>query len=101
MTEKDMRELSMEEMETVSGGATSNDSLHDLNRFIQRTVCNVIHYDDTACLTLRKTPNGAIISGVGWQNGDPILIHGTYREDGWYFAYINGKYGYVNPNNVC
>ena len=101
MAEKNIRELSMEEMETVAGGAARNDSIHDLSQFIRRTVCNVIHYDDTACLTLRRTPNGAVIPGVGWQNGESILVHGTYKEDGWYFAYINDKYGYVNPNNVC
>ena len=100
MTENKMRELNMEEMETVAGGAADSDAIHDLSRFIQRTVCNVIHYDDTACLTLRRTPNGAIIPGVGWQNGEPILVHGQYREDGWFFAYKNGRYGYVNPNNV-
>ena len=93
--------LSNEELDQVSGGSRT-DSIHDLSRFIQRTVCNVIHYDDTACLTLRRTPNGAIIPNVGWQNGDPILVHGQYKEDGWYFAYHcgSGKYGYVNPNNV-
>lgn len=94
------RELSMDEMEKFAGGAGSSDTLHDLSMFIHRTVCNVIHYDDSACLTLRKTPNGTIIPGVGWQNGESILIHCCYTEDGWYFAYKGGKFGYVNPNNI-
>ena len=92
--------LSMDKLEEIVGGAQNNDSIHDLCRFIQRTVCNVIHYDDSACLTLRRTPNGEIIPGVGWQNGESILVHGSYKEDGWFFAYKNGIYGYVNPNNV-
>ena len=95
-----MDKINNENLESVSGGAAGGDTLHDLSRFIQRTVCNVIHYDDTACLTLRRTPNGQIIPGIGWQNGEQILVHGQYKEDGWYFAYKNGKFGYVNPNNV-
>ncbi len=94
--------LTDEELDTVAAGSSGGSDIHDLSRFITRTVRNVIHYDDTACLTLRRTPGGEIIPGVGWQNGDPILVHGQYREDGWYFAYDSrtGKYGYVNPNNV-
>lgn len=91
--------MNEEELEQVAGGANKDD-IHDLNNFVTKTVCNVIHYDDTACLTLRRSPNGSIIAGVGWQNGDPIRVHRTYRESGWYFAYKNGLYGYVNPNNV-
>ena len=91
--------LNQEELEQTAGGAATDD-IHDLSRFVERTVCNVIHYDETACLTLRRSPNGSIIPGIGWQNGDKILVHGSYKEQGWYFAYKNGKFGYVNPNNV-
>lgn len=92
--------MDLTELDSVSGGSGS-DFIHDLSNFISRTVCNVIHYDDTACLTLRKSPNGRIIPGVGWQNGDPIQIHAQYREDGWFFAWKDGIFGYVDPNNVC
>ena len=88
-------------LNNVAGGNDGMDSIHDLSRFIYRTVCNVVHYDDTACLTLRKSPNGEIISGIGWQNGDSILVHGSYSENGWLFAYANGIFGYVNGNYVC
>ena len=87
------------ELEGVAGGV-SKDNIHDLGYFVKRKVCNVIHYDETACLTLRREPGGSIIYGIGWQNGDTILVHGQYKLDGWYFAYKDGKYGYVNPNNV-
>lgn len=95
--------MNEEELEQVAGGAAAKDDIHNLKNFIEKKVCNVVHYDDTACLTLRKTPNGVIIPKVGWQNGDPILVHKSYRQDGWYFAYHRkkNKYGYVNPNNVC
>ena len=97
----DIQALNDDELEEVAGG-TSADTIHDLSNFVSREVCNVIHYDNTACLTLRKTPNGEIIYGVGWQNGDKILVHKTYKEQGWYFAYDRKtkKFGYVNPNNV-
>jgi diadenosine tetraphosphatase ApaH/serine/threonine PP2A family protein phosphatase len=95
--------LNLEELEEAAGGAKKKvDYIHDLNNFVARKVCNVIHYDATACLTLRRTPDGAIIPGVGWQNDEMILVHKEYREGGWYFAYDRKtkKYGYVNPNNV-
>ena len=97
------RLLSDEELDAVSGGAGGNKSyIFDLSRFTSRIVCNVVMYDDTACLTLRRTPSGAIIPGIGWKNGEPIMVHREYTEDGWYFAYdkITGKYGYVNSNCV-
>ena len=97
------RLLSVEELDAVSGGAGGNKSnIFDLSRFTRRTVCNVVMHDDTACLTLRRTPSGAIIPGIGWKNGEPIMVHSQYTEDGWYFAYDNktDKYGYVNPNFV-
>lgn len=100
MKMSEINKVENENLEEVAGGSGC-DSVHDLSRFIQRTVCNVVHYDSTSCLTLRKTPNGEIIYGVGWQNGDPILVHGSYSEGCWLFAYKNGIYGYVNGNYVC
>lgn len=97
------RLLSDEELDAVSGGAGGNKSgIFDLSRFTSRIVCNVVMYDDTACLTLRSAPSGAIIPGIGWKNGQRIMVHREYTENGWYFAYDNrtDKYGYVNPNNV-
>ena len=94
------RKLGEEELSKAAGGQGGYDHIHDLSAFIQRTVCNVVQYDSTACLTLRRSPNGEIVPGYGWQNGDPILVHGSYTEDGWYFAYKNGTFGFVNPNYV-
>ena len=80
-------------LEEAAGGSRNHDYIHDLSRFIVRHVHGVIHYDDTSCLTMRKAP-------YGWQNGDEILVHGSYKENGWLFAYQKGKYGYVNANYV-
>lgn len=90
-----------QELGEVAGG-NGYDYVHDLSLFVTRTVCNVVRWDDSACLTFRRSPEGSIIPGIGYQNGDPILVHSTYREAGWYFAFDRGtqKYGYVNPNNV-
>ena len=90
-----------QELGEVAGGG-NYDYIHDLSLFVERIVCNVIRYDESACLTLRRNPNGTIIPGVGWQNGDHILVHSQYREDGWYFAFDRKtqKFGYVNPNNI-
>ena len=96
----ELKNVNNENLETVAGGS-DYDRIHDLSCFITRTVCNVVHYDSTSCLTLRRSPNGEIIYGVGWQNGDPILVHGSYREGKWLFAYKNGKFGYVNGDYVC
>ena len=89
------RLLSDEELDAVSGGAGGNKSyIFDLSRFTSRIVCNVV--------TLRRTPSGAIIPGIGWKNGERIMVHREYTENGWYFAYDNrtDKYGYVDPNCV-
>ena len=98
-TEKKKAPLGEEKLEHVSGGSCY-DYCHDLSQFVQRTVCRVVMYDTTRCLTLHRAPNGPVIPGFGWQNGDPILVHGQYKEDGWYFAYNGGVYDYVNPNTV-
>ena len=89
--------LNNENLENVNGGY---DRTHDLSCFIERTVTGVVHYDETACLTMRYEPNGTIIPGIGWQNGDRILVHGSYSEGNWLLAYKNGTFGYVNGNYV-
>ena len=72
---KDSKKMDLAELDTVAGGAVF-DRIHDLNCFIVRTVCNVVHYDDTTSLTMRYEPGGDIVPGVGWQNGEQILVHG-------------------------
>ena len=104
MTEEknfEMNEMNEQALENTAGGNDGGyDYVHDLSRFIVRHVHGVVHYDSTSCLTMRKSPNGEVIYGYGWQNGDEILVHGSYKEGGWLFAYQRGKYGDVNPNYV-
>lgn len=105
MNEQEIEVVNDQELEDVSGGkAYTNAQLHNLRYYVTKTVCNVVTYDNdpTSCLTMRVTPGGAVIPGVGWKNGQPILVHGSYREKGWYLAFDKKtkKYGYVNPNYV-
>ena len=103
MTEEknlEMNEINEQALEETAGGSKNYDYVHDLSRFIVRHVHGVVHYDSTSCLTMRKSPNGEVIYGYGWQNGDELLVHGSYTENVWLFAYQRGKYGYVNPNYV-
>ena len=101
MAERKNYEMNEQELEVIAGGNGANDDyLYDLGNFMIRHVHGVIHYDDTACLTMRRSPGGDVIPGYGWQNGDEILVHGSYKEGGWLFAYKNGKYGYVDANYV-
>ena len=93
------QELGEEELDRIAGGAASRDPLHDLRYFISREVF-INMFGDTSCLTLRSSPGGRAISGISWENGESILIHSQYKEDGWYLAYKNGVYGYVDPNYV-
>ena len=103
-TKKVMRILDEEDLETVSGGADQmgGDSLKDLSNFVQKTVVGFMAFDFKARLSLRNKPNGNIVIGAHWKSGEPILVHASYRERGWYFAYHRGtgKYGFVNPANV-
>ncbi len=97
--------LNLEELDEVSGGGkygpgATHDALHNLDNFRNYTVCNVVRYDNTACLTMRYTPNGQIIPGIGWQNGDKILVNKSTVHSSWVFAYKKGKYGYVNRTYI-
>ena len=73
MAERKNYEMNEQELEGIAGGNGANDDyLYDLGNFMIRHVHGVIHYDDTACLTMRRSPGGEVIPGYGWQNGDEI-----------------------------
>jgi hypothetical protein len=91
--------LSEEDLEGVSGGRL-NSELTDLKQFETRTVCNVVNYRLESFLTLHLTPKGRVIPAVSWVNGEKILVHKEYKEDGWFFAYKDGYFGFVDSNNV-
>ena len=96
---REIKPLDLAELESVSGGG-GYDRIHDLSLFERRTVCNVVHYDSSAHLTMRRSPGGEVIPGIGWTNGESIMIHSSYSVDGWLFAFESGQFGYVSSNYV-
>lgn len=66
----------------------------DLTLFEYKAVGN-LPFD--RLLALCYTPGGDTIPGYTFVNGEQILIHRAYSMSGWYFAYKNGCFGYVNP----
>ena len=65
MTEEknfEMNEINEQALEETAGGSKNYDYIHDLSRFIVRHVHGVVHYDSTSCLTMRKSPNGEVIT---------------------------------------
>ncbi len=100
MTDEKMRALSDAEVEAISGGT---DDIHNLSNFSKRVVHGVVNYGPTSCLTFRREPSSSdsvIIHGIGFQNGDTLMVNMNFTENGYRLAYYNGKYGYVNANNV-
>lgn len=96
------RILDEEDLGTVSGGtSTAGGSLRqDLSSFSLRTVVGLTDLKVPLCL--RNGPNGNIIPGAEWKNGESIPVHRSYTQQGWYYAYHKGtgKYGFVNPQYV-
>lgn len=111
LEEDDAVELSDDAIETVSGGkgtklsTDKTDLFHYRGNFIKKHVCNVKKYDASSELTLRMSPNGQVLYGYGWQNGDVILVNKkkATRSGKWVFAYSTkkgGAYGYVNRDFI-
>ena len=104
-------ELSDDAMETVAGGKGTPmgndpaDKYHYKKNFVTRKVKGVVRYDASAELTLRDKPNGKVLYGYGWQNGETILINkykSTWRGN-WVFVYSKkngGAFGYVNKDYI-
>ena len=104
-------ELSDDFMEEVAGGKgtplseNEKDKYHYRKNFVRRKVHGVKRYDATSELTLRSAPNGPVMYGYGWQNGETILINkytSTWRN-GWVFAYSEkngGAFGYVDKRFI-
>ncbi|MBO7710855.1 MAG: hypothetical protein J6S83_10330 [Lachnospiraceae bacterium] len=91
--EKKMDEQKLEE---VAGGYAMQDYVHDLNLYVYRTVYNL---PAGTCLQMQITPNGAFMKEMYWQ-GEPIFVHKNYWENGYFLAYRNGVYGYVDAKYV-
>ncbi len=72
---KEMKELlKMDDLDQVSGGngAGNNGSLH----WTPGTVHGLVDYGPgiDSRLLLRDSPDGSVLNGYGWQNGDEIYV---------------------------
>lgn len=93
---EDMKKLEQQELDEVASGA-KQDWIHDKRNFAPRTVC----VPSGSYLIMQLNPRGKFLP-VKYRNGDTILIHTTYREGNWLFAYSyeKAKYGYVDGQYV-
>ena len=109
--EEAAKELTDEVMEEVDGGrgtklsTNSRDKYHYKNNFVKRKVQGVVMYNSTAELTLRSKPNGPVMHGYGWKNGETILInrYTSTWSGNWIFAYSRkngGAFGYVDKRFI-
>ena len=49
---------------------------------------------------MQNGPGGAPIGGFQWYNGNTILVHKNFWEYGYFLAYRDGLYGYVDAKYV-
>ena len=111
IVEEEAEELSEEVMAEIAGGkgtkmsSNPKDKYHYKNNFVRKTVKGVVRYDATSELTLRSAPDGPVMYGYGWQNGETILIN-RYKStwsNKWAFAYSKkngGAFGYVDSRFI-
>ena len=94
MTEE-MKKMNDQNLDTVAGGA-GVDYVHDLNNYVYRTVCNL---PAGTFLVMQAAPGGAFLS-QSYVNGDAIFVHKNFWENGYFLAYRNGVYGFVDAKYV-
>ena len=94
MTE--MKKVNDMAAEQAAGGFAGVDYVHDLNHFVYRTVINL---PAGTCLQMQKQPNGSFMN-VMYYNGDQIFVHRNFWDEGYFLAYRNGIYGFVDAKYV-
>ena len=90
----EMKTLKENELNETTGGV---DYVHDLSNYVYRTVANLPY---GTCLVMQNGPGGAPIGGFQWYNGTTILVHKNFWEYGYFLAYRDGLYGYVDAKYV-
>lgn len=93
---EEMKEITLEELGEVAGGAR-NDERHDLKNYLRGRVSGLPR---NTYLYMKSKPNGANMT-VRFANGDRILYHPRINN-GYYLAYSTqaDKYGYVEAKFV-
>ena len=92
---EEMKKINAEAMKEVAGGASGTDYVHDLSNYVYRTVS----VPAGTCLVMQVSPNGAFMK-TQYYNGDQIFVHRNFWEEGYFLAYRDGIYGFVDAKYV-
>lgn len=87
--------LNNNELESVAGGDSLQDTKYNLNYYAYKTVSVPLG----TLLVMQEQPGGEFMS-TSYTNGESILVNMRYAENGYLLAYKNGVYGYVDMNYV-
>lgn len=93
----DVEKLNDAELENAAGGAGGQDYVHNLANYVYKTVCNL---PAGTCLVMQSSPGGPAM-GVQYFNGNQIFVHKNFWENGYFLAYQNGIYGFVDARYVA
>ena len=91
----DMEKINGEGLEKAAGGAAGYDYVHDLNNFVYKTVS----VPPGTSLVMQLTPGGSFMK-TSYNNGEQIFVHRNFWENGYFLAYRNGVYGFVDAKYV-
>lgn len=86
--------------ELVTGGNDGmgpSDPIHNLAYYDKHEVA---HLPAGTCLVMQMQPQGAVIPGHQFYNGDEIWVHNRFWEGGYFLAYHNGTFGFVDAQYV-
>ena len=92
-----MEKMNNENLENVAGGSAESEYVHDLSKYVYKTVCNL---PTGTCLVMQYSPAGAAMPNTQYWNGDAIFVHKIFYENGYLLAYRNGIYGFVDAQYV-
>ena len=88
-------ELGSEQLESIAGGDSLQDTMYNLNYYQYRTVSVPMG----TLLVMQDRPGGEFMSTY-YMNGDSIYVNMRYALNGYLLAYKNGVYGYVDMQYV-
>ena len=98
---EEFKKIDNDKLEQVTGGNAGQngpiDDVHNLAYFVPHVVD---HLPEGTCLVMQVSPQGAVIPGHRFYNGDEIWVHGRYWEGGCFLAFDDGIYGYVDAQYV-
>ena len=67
---KFMEKMNNENLENVAGGSAESEYVHDLSKYVYKTVCNL---PTGTCLVMQYSPAGAAMPNTQYWNGDAIF----------------------------